>query len=214
MGLKRKCSSLEISPTSSVSSRATDSTRTSQSPSPLPRFSNPFAMDIDQPIRSLPFAQWGASQHTSRISASDLGSRTRKRHRDNRPKQEIVHETTISKLFDAQKHLPDAAPVVSQPQLQPRLSNAAQKSTLHSFWALPKEAPRLASMHTVSFGQQQHCEDCDQALVVEEMMEMDIDMASGGTFACRSCGRHVCDTCSVLGDERCCLECVTSTMQR
>jgi len=41
-----------------------------------------------------------------------LHSRTRKRHRDDRPGEEIIHEHTLRKLYDAQRlHLGEALPI-------------------------------------------------------------------------------------------------------
>jgi hypothetical protein len=41
-----------------------------------------------------------------------LTCRTRKRHRDGRPDEEVVHENTIKKLYDAQRlHLDEAVPM-------------------------------------------------------------------------------------------------------
>ncbi|KIW17491.1 hypothetical protein PV08_04685 [Exophiala spinifera] len=41
-----------------------------------------------------------------------LSSRTRKRYRDNRPEEEIIHENTLRKLYDAQRlHLDEALPI-------------------------------------------------------------------------------------------------------
>jgi hypothetical protein len=52
------------------------------------------------------------------------GIRTRKRHRDNRPAQEIIHEQTLKRLFEAQRlHLDDALAL-------PIDDNLSQASTL------------------------------------------------------------------------------------
>ncbi|KAJ9602524.1 hypothetical protein H2200_013067 [Cladophialophora chaetospira] len=46
------------------------------------------------------------------IAVPYLNTRTRKRHRDDRPDAEIIHENTLRKLFDAQRfHLDEAMPV-------------------------------------------------------------------------------------------------------
>lgn len=63
------------------------------------------------------------------------------------------------------------------------------------------------------------CDDCDRVLVIasdESAMAMDIDMGGTGLgeieYACRCCGRNVCDTCAVVdvGEGRECLQCKTS----
>lgn len=42
-------------------------------------------------------------------------------------------------------------------------------------------------------------------------MEMDMDGGRAeGMFKCWGCGRRVCGTCAVVGDERFCLGCATS----
>ncbi|KAA8576098.1 hypothetical protein EYC84_006260 [Monilinia fructicola] len=74
MFLKRKRSESEISTTSTLLS------------SPL-HSNNPNSMHIDS---------------TSIASPSLLSSRTRKRHRDNRPNEETVHQHTLSLLYSAQ----------------------------------------------------------------------------------------------------------------
>ncbi|KIW98957.1 uncharacterized protein Z519_00620 [Cladophialophora bantiana CBS 173.52] len=50
---------------------------------------------------------------TVRIKAVPyLNSRTRKRYRDDRPNEEIIHENTLRKLYDAQRlHLDEAMPM-------------------------------------------------------------------------------------------------------
>ena len=41
-----------------------------------------------------------------------LNTRTRKRYRDDRPNEEVIHENTLKKLFDAQRlHLDEAMPM-------------------------------------------------------------------------------------------------------
>ncbi|KZF24182.1 hypothetical protein L228DRAFT_281285 [Xylona heveae TC161] len=92
--------------------------------------------------------------------ARDLNSRTRKRFRDNRPHENVVHENTLQKLFAAQQHQPphhhhhhhtaehQMPPESSIPQPQPCQSSHNQhvvgrrksplQSSLHAFWSLPQ----------------------------------------------------------------------------
>ena len=101
---------------------------------------------------------------------SRLNSRTRKRHRDDRPDEESIYgassascwlgavismstladvcrcaASTISRLYEAQRSYPRAEPVLSQPtQSTTDTTTIAQhqKSTLHSFWEI-NSAPAL-----------------------------------------------------------------------
>lgn len=91
MVLKRKRSS-DFSPASSTSSWSSSSTRASQSPTPHSRsyFQDAHSsMDVDRPIPSIPIAAWNLG--VGRVSSTDMNSRTRKRFRDNRPDEEIIH---------------------------------------------------------------------------------------------------------------------------
>jgi len=61
------------------------------------------------------------------------------------------------------------------------------------------------------------CEDCDTCLVLSgNDGGIDIEMGGMGVdengYACRECGRHVCDMCAVIvvGEGRECLQCKTS----
>ncbi|EMC94555.1 hypothetical protein BAUCODRAFT_44270, partial [Baudoinia panamericana UAMH 10762] len=146
------------------------------------------------------------------------GSRTRKRHRDDRPEEGDVYASTLKRLFDAQKRHPDASPMPSSQSLPtPSAGHGTpQRSTLHSFWKLPSEPSRrdLDAMD-VDDGAQRlvleslRCEDCDRrlmddegGLIVESMIEQET--------ACVCCRRRVCDTCSVSGDRRICLGCAST----
>lgn len=181
------------------------------------------------PMRSEPSRDWKVQAETE---SPHLNSRTRKRYRDNRPNEEQVHgmclryaindrrlicrtaASTMNKLLNAQREHPDAAPILSQPT-PVRQQHALQKSTLHSFWQLPKHStaitPHVERMHVLP--SQSHpsalvCDDCDRALTSPDAMDIDDAMSEEET-ACTACGKHVCDTCAVAGDERKCLECAT-----
>lgn len=181
------------------------------------------------PTRSEPSREWKLQAETE---SPHLNSRTRKRYRDNRPNEEQVHgmclphamhdqglireivASTMNKLFDAQREHPDAAPILSQ-SLPVRQQHALQKSTLHSFWQLPKHSsvmtPHIEPMHVLPSQSNTSglvCDDCDRALISPDAMDIDEAMFEEET-ACRACGKHVCDTCAVAGDERKCLECAT-----
>ncbi|KAF2735535.1 hypothetical protein EJ04DRAFT_576026 [Polyplosphaeria fusca] len=211
MGFKRK-RSLDESPLS-VSSW-TSSTPEAQSPTPIPPDpSNAMEMDLDD--SSPPSIHAFFPSHPTRVR-SDAHSRTRKRHRDNRPSERTIHESTIHKLFSAQRNLPPAEPIPTSPQLQPLQSS--QKSTLHTFWNIstPAPAPPLQHPQAIQIHHDQlaphtwdapRCEDCDASLHAEDSGAMDVDGGIGSAFACRECGKRVCGTCAVVGRARCCLGC-------
>jgi hypothetical protein len=223
MGLKRKRSDSEISSSSSLLSSPTSA--------------NMMSIDNYQPI----------------LTPSLFSSRTRKRHRDNRPSESDVHrmqcpflsaqspmlipstEHTLSLLYSAQQ-TPQSlfqAPSPFQPQQPveslPSSNQSTQRSTLHSFWAIPSSRRQTSpssdsssSTNTPSttpamnnFFQVTNCEDCNASLnpadngdAMDVDMMMDIDM-DGENHACTSCGKQVCHSCSVrnLGADKRCLHC-------
>ena len=96
MGTKRKASLFEDdtfttqqnprSTTPSLASSSPSSTTTTQSSSDAPSFDS-------YRVKAIPY----------------LSTRTRKRHRGDRPEAEIIHENTLKKLYDAQRlHLDEA----------------------------------------------------------------------------------------------------------
>lgn len=123
--------------------------------------------------------------------------------------------STVEKLFHAQKAHPHASP---QPSQQPHpqdqyplqyLSQEApppQRSTLHSFWHLPRisqipqhgTAPRIPQQDVLL------CDGCDGRLVPESPHGMDTLDAD---TMCTACGRHFCNTCSIAAETRLCLDC-------
>jgi hypothetical protein len=134
-----------------------------------------------------------------------------------------IAETTLQKLFSAQRNHPDASPVPSESiptqQPTPSLSKPVQKSTLHAFWKqLP--APPVQPIFHISHQQQEtqgpRCDDCDTPLQsVNDSMDVDMDTDMGGIvesspFACSDCGKNVCGTCAVVSARRHCLQCATS----
>lgn len=227
--LKRKRSDSEISTTSSLLS------------SPL---SNPF-MNFD------------SFQSQQQIPTPSLfASRTRKRHRDNRPSQADVHrklflalstaellsltlspEHTLSLLFSAQNSHSQPQSFIQQTQQAPiapvpmNTESGGHQSSLHSFFTIPsarQSSPSSlssnssnqsadTSMHMAtmpSLFQATNCDDCDVPLGQGgadgmDVDMMDVDVASGGNYACEQCGRMVCHGCAVsnLGQQRRCLNC-------
>jgi hypothetical protein len=212
MAVKRKRSA-DHSPLSISSYTA--STPEAQSPTPVPdQFDG--AMDLETTFQFNPVTAW--NMRTRRVSSSDLGSRTRKRFRDNRPDQRAIHENTLQKLFSAQRNFPHASPVPSHSESPVQHHETpVQKSTLHSFWKLPgpPSASSFTPLQPPSLAQSNipRCEDCDAVLQAEtDGMEMDLDESeTGNQFACQDCGRKVCGTCVVVAETRNCLQCATTS---
>ncbi|TVY91321.1 hypothetical protein LAWI1_G008494 [Lachnellula willkommii] len=208
MVLKRKRSDSEISSSSSM-------------------LSSPLSINTFMSIDSV-------QSHQPQISTPSLfSSRTRKRHRDNRPSEADVHNHTLSILFSAQQQQQSPPQLhISPPsfaQQTPVACLPAQQSSLHSFWTLPSSrqsfsstdsSDTLISPMTIpaadSFFRPINCEDCDASLNPEnngEAMDVDVMMdaniAEGSNHACTGCGKQVCHGCAVsnLGADRKCLMC-------
>ncbi|KAF2440314.1 hypothetical protein P171DRAFT_394657 [Karstenula rhodostoma CBS 690.94] len=212
MGFKRK-RSVDESPVS-VSSFAGFATPDAQSPTPLPNGYSGM-MNLDAPTSR--GTGWDFS-NLGRIKSGDWGLRTRKRFRDNRPDEHIIHETTINKLFSAQRTQPHAEPILSDtlPAQQEPVVQKPQKSTLHAFWNIPAPLvqPPIAQMQPPREADAPRCEDCD-TLLEKDANDMDVDMDIDGPFercslACSDCGRNVCGQCAVVTNARHCLQCATS----
>ncbi|KAF2834282.1 hypothetical protein M501DRAFT_1061798 [Patellaria atrata CBS 101060] len=203
MSLKRKRSS-DFSP-SSTSSFPTSS-RSSQSPSPIPRatfYTN------DAPPQTI--SGWGFPRYSLPLGDM-LGLRTRKRFRDNRPDIEVIHQNTLEKLYDAQKSQPNSCPLPSNAALLGAAHHAPpQKSTLHSFWNLPQAPPNqnhITAQFTLPSVEKDQCEDCEEKLSMSE--NIDVAMTGDDLFerwACQRCARRVCNMCAVVNEERLCLNC-------
>ncbi|KAJ4286437.1 hypothetical protein N0V90_013137 [Kalmusia sp. IMI 367209] len=216
MGFKRK-RSVDESPIS-VSSFGSWTTPEAQSPTPIPNgFNN--IMEIDAPMSK--GTGWDFS-NLGRVKSGDIGMRTRKRHRDTRPDESVIHETTINKLFSAQRK-PHAEPILSDtlPSQQAPAAQKPQKSTLHTFWniisAPPMQPPPVQMPHGHDTNAP-HCEDCDTPLE-KDANDMDVDMEVDGprernSFACIECGRNICGKCAVVSSTRHCLQCATSGTRR
>lgn len=167
---------------------------------------------------------------------SHLSSRTRKRFRDNRPAESIVHRTlpkpidhflsvhtltiiidaehTLSLLYSAQKQqqidsIPPNATTI------PSTKDSTHQSSLHAFWSLPSKNPSQTSASPsppINIRLQTQCEDCDANLLANDdnSMDMDIDLCDSTVdFGCSACGKQICNHCSIsnLGAERQCLIC-------
>ncbi|TVY58746.1 hypothetical protein LCER1_G001464 [Lachnellula cervina] len=207
MVLKRKRSDSEISSSSSM-------------------LSSPLSINTFMSIDSV-------HSHQPQIPTPSLfSSRTRKRHRDNRPSEADVHNHTLSILFSAQQQQqspPQLHIFPPFPQQAPVACLPAQQSSLHSFWTLPSSrqsfsstdsSDTLISPMTIptadSFFRPINCEDCDASLNPEnngEAMDvdvmLDVNIAEGPNHACTGCGKQVCHGCAVsnLGADRKCLMC-------
>lgn len=184
---------------------------------------------------SKPTATWSWPTYDDGSSSSQLNSRTRKRHRDDRPDEQQVFgascwigsvidmstladvcriaANTMRRLFEAQKLRPDAAPVISHATEAPRPMQR-QRSTLHSFWHLPQgptstsSTPMSLDVHSSPMQPATPCEDCDGPLQHGDGMQLDEALLDKES-QCQCCQRKICDTCAVLGKERICLACAS-----
>jgi len=157
-------------------------------------------------------------------SSTTTSSRTLKRYRDNRPSEEIIHATTMQKMYAAQRLGHAAEPLLSEPILdvdaQPD-SGYGQKR-LEAFWRVPETQMQSRSASQTWTKQQSwhgpKCEDCDAPVVDPEdiasgMSGADYKMSGTGTGevqgggCCGGCGRRVCGLCSLVREQRVCLEC-------
>jgi len=199
MLLKRKRSDSEISTSSSLLS------------SPLAA-SNYMSMSIDHPIQT----------------PSLFASRTRKRHRDNRPSEADVHQHTLSLLYSAQQNPSfnpspqnHDMPMSTFPSaMANQYSEPTQQASLHSFWSLPNA--RQVSPSSVSSTSSSdtspmnispntsfpptNCEDCDASLQLSDNAdEMDVDMMMGIDVygAYNNAGEAAASACTSCGKHVC-----------
>lgn len=176
----------------------------------------PFFYQQNKPVDA--FAQksnWSCPAYMEDSCGSHLNSRTRKRHRDNRPEEQEIYASTIQRLYDAQRYHPDAEPIPSAPALAAPLA-PPQRSTLHSFWNINQSSvvsePTQTQLDVEMISNvplPMNCEDCDRSLRYDESMDVDEDLLRQ-EMACGICQRHVCDLCAVLGNERLCLACASN----
>lgn len=161
-------------------------------------------------------------RHESKtISATNL--RTRKRHRDNRPDVDVVHQTTLAKLYNAQKReqtVPENSSELATRSVNSLGQPGPAQRNLHSFFNIRQPQPAMIS--SIQFqlqstqSQPELCAGCGNYLrhsnaiqsLDHDAMEMDQSlMCLEDEYECASCQRSVCDTCAVRGDQRICLEC-------
>ncbi|MCJ1237649.1 hypothetical protein MMC14_005636 [Varicellaria rhodocarpa] len=232
MTVKRKRSTSAFSPFSPFSSASESSSSSPQRPHTLP-ISHTY-QDTDTTMGDThPFYQIDNWAPAGDQTPSHLHSRTRKRFRDGRPGESIIHENTYNLLFSAQRSpTPTPAhprtpslpsPMTTPPQHHQKRVSSSQ-SSLHNFWALPRRVSghRQSSSSIPSQCLQLSCQDCDSSLTpTEGESAMDIDTCGVSLehrgedereWACRDCGRVVCDGCAVVlvGEGRECLQCKTS----
>lgn len=152
--------------------------------------------------------------------------RTRKRFRDNRPDISTIHQSTLAKLYNAQKAEQPArsepeklfpAPTNQTAGQHEHQQNTIMQKSLHSFFNIRQPEPVVASPapHQARYIQDltDLCSDCGNHLSSqcaarsEDHNMMDIDLCLVEDYSCTVCQRVVCDTCAVRGDQRICLEC-------
>ncbi|KAH6609386.1 hypothetical protein Trco_002732 [Trichoderma cornu-damae] len=147
---------------------------------------------------------------------ANLHSRTLKRHRDNRPSDEEVHQHTLGLLYSAQQRQPQdqpqlQAPTAAQEPVPPAAGPDTQQS-LHRFWNISSEPGSGGSSPGIAIAcaPPTSCEDCGSALAGGGGGdEMEVDDGAAEDTACGACGKHVCFSCSVsnLGEQKRCLQC-------
>ncbi|RKF58590.1 putative orf21 protein [Erysiphe neolycopersici] len=175
------------------------------------------------------FIDTDGSQISQSTRQSLHPSRTRKRHRNNRPLDSDVYveEHTLSLLFSAQQNLSfppvnfsnhqNSSQAVSIPSKSIHSSNQA---LLSSLWncpsirqpplscpaAQPAYNPLNKKTSIPSYFQMMNCEDCDAPI---DFQEITVDN-EGNDHTCASCGKCVCQSCSIsyIDMERKCLICV------
>ncbi|KAK8195657.1 uncharacterized protein BKA78DRAFT_310348 [Phyllosticta capitalensis] len=226
--------------------RSSDSTASPLSSSSLfSRSSSPPCIDMDDaPI--LPggdamggVGSWGwpapvvPRQQPPPTPRENVSGRCLKRFRDDRPDERIVHESTLRRLYDAQRaaphaslstplttttttalpspspqFIPTAVPLAQFPQQQ---LHPVQKSTLHQFWHISKPPPPPQTINLASLKDTAalRCEDCDVSLVGYYGVGVDMDVELD-ECVCAGCGRWVCASCAVWGDERRCAGCAAA----
>ncbi|KAH9822884.1 hypothetical protein Tdes44962_MAKER00712 [Teratosphaeria destructans] len=179
MALKRKRSSPSFSSPSTVSSDM-DLDTTSSIP-----FFYPPSKPVSYPQ---PKSTWDWPTYEDAPSDHYI-SRTRKRHRDDRPDEGTVYASTVQKLFDAQRRFPNAEPMPSRadPTSRPQTATsnasfpqrpASQRSNLHAFWNIAQPPKKDVGMMDVDVGawgarSEMKCEDCDGFLQADSVMDID-----------------------------------------
>jgi hypothetical protein len=173
MALKRKRSSITFS------SPSTTMSNISMSSDAMDTSAIPFFYQPTKPLLEQQKPTWAWPTYDDTPSAQHLNSRTRKRHRDDRPDENVVYgasgtwlggfaclsdladvcrraASTIQRLYDAQRQNPHASPILSSPISAPQgfeQRPSSQRSTLYSFWQLPATtAPKMDDMMQVDGG--------------------------------------------------------------
>ncbi|KAI9682017.1 MAG: hypothetical protein M1817_000071 [Caeruleum heppii] len=144
-----------------------------------------------------------------------LPSRTRKRFRDNRPDESVVHEHTLNLLYSAQRHPSRSQTPYSPAALSIPPSHLPQPS-LHAFWSLPSSRPAhspIVALESDSLRYSPLCEDCDGQLVSDGLSAdgMDLEGRPADDVACGGCGKRVCERCAVVRERRVCLGCAMAS---
>ena len=237
MALKRKRSSPTFS--SPVSDTSNSDSALTSSPGALPFFyaqSKPTEPLYHKPSWSFPTYQ---EDNSHNVVSRHLNSRTRKRHRDNRPDEERIYgvscwlgavldmstladvcrcaASTISRLYEAQRQQPRAEPVPSQPMTNATILKTdapVQRSTLHSFWSIGAQPPeRTLVPMAIDTGPNlvENAIRCEDCHA--SLWHEDAMELDDGVVeqetACHICRRRICDGCAVLGNERICLPCAS-----
>ncbi|KAH7048369.1 hypothetical protein B0J12DRAFT_113462 [Macrophomina phaseolina] len=174
MNFKRKRSDSTASPASTSSNFS----RSSVSPSPPHQyFSN--TMELGALAQALPTPAHSWTQQPMNEGKNASG-RTMKRFRDSRPDERLIHESTLRRLYNAQREQPNASPMPYEepPDAAESDKLPVQKSTLHNFWNIPQSPARqsavsLPSVTNSAEGTRSH--NCSTSLAADETMDMDMD---------------------------------------
>ncbi|KAF4308107.1 hypothetical protein GTA08_BOTSDO04721 [Botryosphaeria dothidea] len=165
--------------TSSPASTSSNFSRSSVSPSPPSQFFAS-AMQLEVPTQAFPSPAHSWVWQPSSEAGNDSG-RTMKRFRDNRPDERLIYESTLRRLYNAQREQPHASPIPSQDTAAAASAShepVVQKSTLHKFWNIsqpPSQPPAAALPSVTNNNEGARCQDCDTNLVSDDSMNMDVD---------------------------------------
>lgn len=215
--MKRKASHLDggsdSNPWTSISPRSDSSVTSFDSP--------------DRIFKPVPWMMYpGSATNTS----YGLNSRTRKRFRDNRPDINTIHQSTLTKLYNAQRAeqpAPSDIAISLTPSIELPTNHdeahqpAPTQKSLHAFFNIRQPMPVMAKLASSTYQHVQHlpelCGDCGSHLSSQstgasrdhDRMDVDNQLATflEEDYSCAACQKHVCDMCAVRGDQRICLEC-------
>ncbi|TLD21257.1 hypothetical protein PspLS_09110 [Pyricularia sp. CBS 133598] len=175
-----------------------------------------FSSQLSSPPRpgdayfAFPVTPIGLSFSTRSSNPSHLNSRTVKRHRDNRPSENEVHQHTLELLYSARDvpsehlqhaqqrtHIQPPATFASTQHQSQHQTPAPRQTSLHSFWNLPrtgsKAPPMMPSFSPSTDLGSTSCEDCGSGLRSDDsMMDVDGDGCGGvEACSCNACGKVV-----------------------